>query len=497
MYVHDHGSKRIKAGLVVAVALCLGLAGCKNSNPVDALVHVIVSALNKNLTDNSVADTQTTAPSATQASTSDPSSVVTSETGAATDIAAPAAADSTPQEEASAGNTSSTSDNASTNGGNTGQTDTTTTSSGARTFVHPGLLQSQADFDRIIKQIAAGSEPSVSGWQMLIKNRHASLGYAPRPVSVIFRGNDGVHAQNYALLFNDAAAAYALALRWKISGDVAYAAKAVEVLNAWSSTLTEVDGTSDRFLAAGIYGYEMANAAEIMRGYSGWSGDDFTRFQTMMLNIFYPMNHDFLVRHNGAKVDHYWANWDLSNLASIMAIGVLTDRTDIYKEAIDYLYNGAGNGALNKTFWKVYDGGLAQVQESGRDQGHTTLDIALVGAICQMAWSQGDDLYGYDNNLVLAGAEYAAKYNLGYDVPYTTYKNSDVTQTVISEGGRGTERPIWEMLYNHYVVLKGLDAPNVSAFAAKLRPEGGGGDYGPNSGGYDQLGYGTLLYTLD
>lgn len=27
--------------------------------------------------------------------------------------------------------------------------------------------------------------------------------------------------------------------------------------------------------------------------------------------------------------------------------------------------------------------------------------------------------------------------------------------------------------------------------------EGGGGDYGPNSGGYDQLGYGTLLYRLE
>lgn len=398
--------------------------------------------------------------------------------------------------QASAANGNSTSGKASPSGVAINQADTITTGSAARTFVHPGLLQSQADFDRIIKQIAAGSKPTVAGWQMLVSNKHASLSYKPRPVSNIFRGDDGVHAQNYALIFNDAAAAYALALRWKISGDAAYAAKAVEVLNAWSSTLTEIDGTSDKFLASGIYGYEMANAAEILRGYGGWRADDLARFQGMMLRVFYPMNHDFLVRHNGAKVDHYWANWDLSNLASMLAIGVLTDRADIYKEAIDYLHSGAGNGALNKTFWKVYDGGLAQVQESGRDQGHTTLDIALVGAICQMAWSQGDDLYGYDNNLVLAGAEYAAKYNLGHEVPYTTYKNSDVTQTSISDAGRGTARPVWEMLYNHYVVLKGLNAPYVSAFASKLRPEGGGGDYGPNSGGYDQLGYGTLLYTL-
>jgi hypothetical protein len=36
----------------------------------------------------------------------------------------------------------------------------------------------------------------------------------------------------------------------------------------------------------------------------------------------------------------------------------------------------------------------------------------------------------------------------------------------------------------------------VQRFAEKVRPEGGGGDYGPNSGGYDQTGYGTLMYTL-
>jgi hypothetical protein len=35
----------------------------------------------------------------------------------------------------------------------------------------------------------------------------------------------------------------------------------------------------------------------------------------------------------------------------------------------------------------------------------------------------------------------------------------------------------------------------VAAIAATVRPEGGGGNYGPNSGGYDQLGFGTLAYS--
>jgi hypothetical protein len=43
--------------------------------------------------------------------------------------------------------------------------------------------------------------------------------------------------------------------------------------------------------------------------------------------------------------------------------------------------------------------------------------------------------------------------------------------------------------------VKGLYAPNSQRFAETLRPEGGGGDYGTNSGGFDQLGFGTLAFT--
>lgn len=368
--------------------------------------------------------------------------------------------------------------------------------SDAHALVHPGLLHTQKDFDRMRARVAHGDEPWAAGWQKLIANRHASLQWKPNPQAVVYRGRDGAHAENYPALFNDAAAAYALALRWKVSGDDAYADKAVEILNAWSSTLTAIGGSSDKFLASGIYGYQLANAAEILRGYPKWRQSDFGRFRDMMLTVFYPMNHDFLLRHNGAKIDHYWANWDLANMNSMLAIGVLADRRDIRNEAIDYFKHGAGNGAIEHVVWKLYDGDIGQVQESGRDQGHSTLVVALLGTFCQMAWNQGEDLFGYDHHRVLRGAEYVARYNLGQDVPYTPYANSDVTQASISDAGRGGMRPIWELLYNHYVVREGLSAPGVQAIAEKARVEGGGGDYGPNSGGFDQLGYGTLAFTL-
>jgi hypothetical protein len=364
-------------------------------------------------------------------------------------------------------------------------------------FVHPGLLHNDDDFRRMKENLER--EPWQSGWQRLIANRHSSLDWKPRPVALVVRGRDRMATQpeNYRQLFNDIAAAYACALRWRISGDHLYADKSVEIMNAWSAKLTKITGSTDADLAAGIYGYEFANAAEIMRSYDGWKSEDFARFQGMMINVFYSINHDFLVRHNGTKIDHYWCNWDACNMDSIIAIGVLCDRRDIYNEAVEYYKHGEGNGAIAHAVYYIHPDGLGQWQESGRDQGHSTLGIGLLGAFCEMAWKQGDDLYGYDNNRFLAGCEYVAKYNLGEDVPFKTFSDSLATQAVISAGGRDDVRPIWELVYNHYVKLKGLPAPYITKAAESVRPEGGGGDYGPNSGGFDQLGYGTLTFTRD
>lgn len=361
-------------------------------------------------------------------------------------------------------------------------------------FIHPGLLLTNEDFHRMKTHLYR--EPWKSGWERLTSNPHSSSDWKPNPVAIVVRG-DGNQPQNYARLFNDIAAAYACAIRWRMTDNVSYAHAAVDILNAWSSTLKQVSGTSDRFLAAGIYGYEFANAAEIMRTYHGWKPEDLARFQQMMLTVFYPMNHDFLLHHNGAMPDHYWANWDGCNIASVIAIGVLCDKRSIYDEGIRYFKHGDGNGSIGHAIVCIHEGGLGQWQESGRDQGHTMMGMGLYGAICQMAANQGDDLFAYDNNRFLAGAEYVAKYNFGEDVPFTPYSNSSFHNDAISPSARGDARPVWELIYNHYVNLKGLPAPYVTKMAEKSRPEGGGGDYGPNSGGFDQLGYGTLCYTLD
>jgi hypothetical protein len=65
---------------------------------------------------------------------------------------------------------------------------------------------------------------------------------------------------------------------------------------------------------------------------------------------------------------------------------------------------------------------------------------------------------------------------------------------VISSASRGEIRPVWDILYYHYARRRGLSVPYIQAMAESVRPEGGGGDYGTTSGGFDQLGFGTLMY---
>ena len=380
-----------------------------------------------------------------------------------------------------------------------GATVATTAHAAPATFTHPGMLHNAGDINRAKVRVAAGTDPWLSGWNRLTANSHSQSTWTNRATATIIRGGTG---QNYSLLYNDIAAAYQNALRWKVGGTEANAVCAANILNAWSTTLTSIGGDADRFLAAGLYGWQFANACELMRDYSGF---DLAAAQELMANVFYPMNNSFLTNHNDACITNYWANWDLCNMASVLAIGILNEDSAKYDQAVTYFKSGAGNGSIAHAVPYLYtdaDGyALGQWQESGRDQGHTVLGMGQMGAVCEMAWNQGDDLYSYDSRRFMKAAQYVAKYNSGGDVPFTTYtwgtgqSCAQSSQTVISSASRGQIRPVWAMLHFHYNRRIGLDDKYISAMYYDLvAPEGGGGDYGSDSGGYDQLGFGTLMY---
>lgn len=373
-------------------------------------------------------------------------------------------------------------------------------------FLHPGVLNTAEDLDRLAKKVKDREEPYLSAYNAMITNSYAQIGN-PRAAEVISRGGTG---DNCALLYKDAARAYFCAIRWKIEGDTAYGDCARDILNAWSDTLRTVTGNADRYLASGLYGYEITAAAEIMRDYPGFELD---RMQEMLIKVFYkPLIERFLYSneygsdHNGANITNYWANWDLCNMAAATAIGVFCDRRDIYDRAVEYYKFGPGNGAIFNAVPKLYEAEagvynipLGQWQEAGRDMPHTELGIGIMATMCEIAWNQGDDLYGWANNRFMYGAEYIAEYEIGNDVPFTIYNwrsgqgsGSWSEHSVIA--GRGNTRAVWEMIYNHYVNRMGYELPGIEAIAAAARPEEGPGSHASS---FDYFGFGTLLYTRE
>ncbi len=372
-------------------------------------------------------------------------------------------------------------------------------------FVHPGCLTDATDIARMQTQINANAHPWIDGWHNLQSSTFASNTRVANPVADVVRGCGTVCTENYTSCMQDAATAYQNALEYVITGNTAYANCAVNIMNSWARTLTVIDTCcSDHVLLAGIQGYQFAGAGELLRNYSGWAPSDFAAYQNWMMTVWYPVNHDFLVNHNGACISHYWCNWDACTLASMISIGVLCDNQSVFNEAVSYFQTGGGNGALAHAIYNEFGPGLGQWQESGRDQGHNMLGIGLIGYVCEVAWKQGVDLYGYvtGGKTYYDGMEYVAKYNVDTNnsVPYVTLTTCDPTetQTSISINGRGvsTQRNYWDMIYTAFL-RKGLNPPFTAQMAAGLRPDHGGG-YGSTgaSWAFDMVGFSTLTHYL-
>ena len=369
-------------------------------------------------------------------------------------------------------------------------------------FVHPGILHTSKDIQRMRAGIAAGEAPFVAGLRVLQDNPSTDPNWNPRPLERVVRGGEG---NNVATMFIDIHRAYQCALVWLVTGSEPHGEAACRILNAWTARLRILTGNADRFLAAGLHGFQFAAVAEMMRVHPKF---DMEAMKRMLARVFFALNQDFLfgtpdgsrANHNFACITNYWANWDLCNIASVIAIGVFCDDKEMFELGIEYFKHGGGNGAIYNAIPFIHPCGLGQWQEAGRDQGHTVMCIGQMANICETAWNQGIDLYGWADNRFLRGAEYVARYNNGHDVPFELYEwghgqNCERRwQDVVSPAGRGHLRPVWEAPYNHYVQRKGLTAPNIAEMLIKTRPEGGPRP-GMHAGSFDQLGFGTLTFT--
>lgn len=349
-------------------------------------------------------------------------------------------------------------------------------------FVHPGLLHTTKDLNRMKEMVANGKEPWKSGFEKFKASPYSNAQWTPRPAEHVERSLLSGAGKNINFLEADVSAAYQNALMWAITGDEAHAKTAVAILNAWSSTFKVFDGT-DVELGAGLCGFKLVSAAEIMRStYPAWTPAEVKQCQDMFRTVFYPPIQYFALWAHG--------NWDLACMKAMMAIGVFCDDHAMFDRAVDFYYQGQGNGCL--TNYIINESG--QCQESGRDQPHSQLGIGHLSEMCEIGWSQGMDMYGAVNNRLLKGYEYTAKYNLGEEVPFEPHSDASgrFPASRISTNGRGNLRSIYEMVLNHYAIRVGVPAEQykyTKMAADKLRPEGAGFNA-------DNPGFGTLLFSL-
>lgn len=362
-----------------------------------------------------------------------------------------------------------------------------TISINSQEFVHPGLLHSQMSIERIRALINQKAQPAYGSYNIMRGLPEGKADYRMRgPFETISRG--GKYSYTKDPCERDFNAAYYNAILWTVTNNQAHADKAMEIIRAYSNTLKAIDKPDDP-LCAGLQGSMIVYAAEIMRytytagDYSnGWTAKDSEKTESMFRNVFQPVLTTFYQTKPYTN-----GNWGIAVTKAQMAFGIFMNDRKLYEDAIEFYLKGHDNGTLPN-----YIAESGQIQESGRDQQHAMLGLGCLAEICEMAWTQGKDLYGMLDNRLLKGYEYLSKSNLGYEVPFFTWK--DITGkycnwTNLGEEGMGRFRSLFEIAYNHYTVRKGLEMPYTQTVLGIIRPEGPGFTC-------DNPGFGSMLFYL-
>ncbi|GAA0578102.1 hypothetical protein HPO96_14345 [Kribbella sandramycini] len=271
-------------------------------------------------------------------------------------------------------------------------------------FAHPGVGVSRAQLDFVKAKVQAGAQPWTNAYNQARNSAYGSLSRTPKPRAVVECGpvsnpNNGCTDER-----QDAIAAYTTALVWYISGDVRYAQKSIQLMDAWSATIRD-HTNSNAPLQTGWSAASWPKAAEIIKhAYGNWPNSG--RFATMLRNVYVP---EII---NGSNSN---GNWELVIIEALQGIGVFLEDRAIYDKAISLFANRApayvyleSDGALPKTvpsqnlntrdkivnYWQgqgTFVTGLTQ--ETCRDFTHAGYGISSISHVLETARIQGIDMY--------------------------------------------------------------------------------------------------------
>jgi hypothetical protein len=358
-------------------------------------------------------------------------------------------------------------------GGSAGRLDGGPSDAGGKPFVHPGVIVNRGMLDFVKAKIASGAEPWTTALARATSNGLASKSYVPHPFVTVDCGSYSMPDNGCTEEKNDVNAAYTQALLFKHTGDVAYAQKAIEIMNAWSSTLKD-HTNSNAPLQAAWAAESFPRAAEIIRYTgAGWADADVAQFARMLKEVYLPKLID------GSSSN---GNWELSMIEAVINIGVFTDDRATFDKGVTmwrervpaYVYiasdgptpvpppRGAKTGAALITFWygqSMMMDGLSQ--ETCRDLGHVQYGLAAMINAAETAMIQGVDLFAEQADRITAALEFHAKFINGAAVPAALCGGALTAATA---------DPMWEIGYNAYATRLGRALPETQKVIQLIRP---------------------------
>lgn len=341
------------------------------------------------------------------------------------------------------------------------------------TFRHPGVLVNQAQLDFVKTQVAANAQPWTAAFAKAKSSTWGSLSYTPHPWAQVKCGPYSKPDLGCKDEQNDSSAAYTQALLWYISGNPAYAQKAIQILNAWSATLKGGHTLANAPVQTGWTGSVWAEAAEIIRyTNAGWATADITSFENMLATQYVPT-----LQTGGPPC--FNGNWQLVIAEALMNISVFNENPTWFDQAVAFWRNRvpaymylASDGptppmpanctqyTVNQ-FWgqTTYVTGLAQ--EDARDFHHMFWGLGAAVDLAETALQQGVNLYPENSQRIVAAYEFANSINNGAKAPKG-----------INLGPTGGNTYSMEVAFNEFHNRLGMAMPQTALQLAKVRPTG-------------------------
>ena len=354
-------------------------------------------------------------------------------------------------------------------------------SRGHAEIVHPGGWHSQADLDAIATNVKAQQEPWITGWNAF-KDTGPDTTFKAS-VSRVMADKRALPSQGHAT--------YLLAMKWVATGDQAYADTAIAAINAWVETVEAFNVEAPTLTLSTSGGY-MAQAAEVLAhgfdGRSGWEPAKIEAAQKWFKNKIYdPWTNAGNMRS---------ANWGTSCVGGNMSMAVFCDNQEMLDEQVEaykhgYIHTSDGCAGVAQYIFSP----TGQAFESGRDQAHVQGGIAHLVEAAMSAWNQGIDLVSYEDDRLVAGVEYHARYNVGHDdLPWTSeiYNPCNVrllgSTEHISASKRGFVSPMYFMC-DKLFAQAGKDHPNTDEVISHP-------DYLPEFTNSSHPGHGQVLFAV-